>query len=651
MAIVKMNKFTLLSFESQKGKLLEALQGFQGVQFINLQEEGVQEEVEALKGLKKDEIGSSCNEFDESLMKLKFSLDFLQEYSPKKGGIMAMLENKEEIPYETLVEMMNKSDWHDVYLALKEKEVRLNELANEVTKLRTEIATLDKWKAFDAPFKDLKTLKHTSYFLGTVAKQYEDKLLSELKEEVENSYYEVLNRDNQDMYFFCLVNNNEKEKTFEVLKKYGFSSFTLTYDGVPASLINQYSENVESLLKEEQKIKESIKTFNDKREVLQKAFDYYNNLILRFNATENFLKTEKVITICGWNTNETNSELEEIIKKSVGDNYYIAFEAIKDEEIKQVPIKLKNGKFSSAFESLIEMYSMPQYNEVDPTPIMAIFYFVFFGMMLSDAGYGLVIVLASAFALWKVKDEEKRKSFKLFLFAGISTVIWGAIYGGWFGDLLPEYFNIKVPQLLDPAKDITTIFILSLAFGVVHIFIGLGIKGYILIKRGQIKDAIYDVLTWYLTLIGAILMLVGVGGSIGSIMLSVGLLGLLLTQGRTAPTLAGKIGGGIYGVYGITGYLGDVVSYSRLLALGLATGFIANALNLIINLVPSPAKYLLAPFMFIGLHCFNLLINALGSYVHAARLQYLEFFSKFYEGGGKKFSPFKLSDKYIKITK
>ncbi len=146
-------------------------------------------------------------------------------------------------------------------------------------------------------------------------------------------------------------------------------------------------------------------------------------------------------------------------------------------------------------------------------------------------------------------------------------------------------------------------------------------------------------------------MLLSIGGVLGKVLLFGGLIALLLTQGRASESIGGKIGGGVYGVYGITGYLGDIVSYSRLLALGLATGFIANALNLIVNLIPSPFSYIISPILFIGLHLFNLLINALGSYVHAARLQYLEFFSKFYEGGGRKFTPFKLSDIFIKITK
>ncbi|WP_102400524.1 V-type ATP synthase subunit I [Haloimpatiens massiliensis] len=650
MAIVKMNKFTLLTFESQKEKLLEALQNFEGVQFINLQEEQTIEEVEEFKELRRDEVDSKCAEYEENLSKLKFALDFLQGYIPQKSGLKAFLQDKKELSYSGLNSIMEKNSWKETYSNLKEREVKLNTLNNERTKYETEISSLELWRNFDAPFKYLKEFKKTSYFLGSLAKQYEQELTSKFQDEIKYGHLEILNSQSQDIYVFAIVHESETHKAEELLKNYGFSYLALNYEEEPKVLIENYSAKIMEINHEEEIITEEIKKFGNKIEDLQLAYEYYNNLVIRNYASNNFLKTKKIVTICGWNTLDNNSELENTIKKVVGQDYYLEFSQISEEETEKVPIKLKNGGFSSAFESLVEMYSLPLYSEVDPTPILSVFYFIFFGMMLSDAGYGLIMVLASLFAISKVKDPERRKSFKLFFFAGISTMIWGAIYGGWFGDLL-NYFGIKPPMLIDPTKDISQIFILSLAFGVIHVFVGLGIKAYILIRAGKLKDAICDVLTWYLTLIGAILMLVGIGGSLGKWMLIAGLVGLLLTQGRTAPTLGGKIGGGLYGVYGVTGYLGDIVSYSRLLALGLATGFIANALNLIVSLFPVPIKYVLSPILFVGLHLFNLVINALGAYVHAARLQYLEFFGKFYEGGGRKFTPFKLSEEYIKITK
>lgn len=648
MAIVKMNKFTLLAFESEKQSLLKELQSLEGVQFINLQDDELINSKEELQGLKKDDVDSEYVEYEENLSKVRFALDFLKPYIKPQGMIQGLLSGKEEVSYEELKANIETGKWQKVYDFLKEKDNRLNVLSNEKSKLETEIETLNKWVAFDAPLKLIKEFKMAKVFMGTVSKQNEIELVESINNELKESYIEILNRDNQDLYFYIVTTKSEEENVEEIIKKFGFSSFQTTYEESPNELVNKFKEKIIAIDEEEKDITESIANHGTEINTLQMAYDYFNNLVVRKQSVNNFLRTNNVVTICGWVPTELNNNLDNAVKKTVGENYYINFEEVKEEEIEEVPIQLRNNSTIEPFEGLVEMYSLPTYAEVDPTPIISIFYFVFFGMMLSDAGYGLIMVLATAFAIWKGKDEEKKKNYKLFMYAGISTIIWGVIYGSYFGDLLSGF---NIPRLLDPSVDITTIFILSLIFGIVHIFVGLGVKAYMLIKAGKIKDMIYDVVTWYVTLIGGILALLGVGGSLGMIMIAVGLIGLLLTQGRDSETFIGKLGGGVYGVYGITGYVGDVVSYSRLLALGLATGFIANALNLIMDLIPAPFNILTTPLLFVGLHTFNLLINALGSYVHAARLQYLEFFGKFYEGGGKKFSPFKLSNEYIKIKK
>ncbi|MEQ8199504.1 MAG: V-type ATP synthase subunit I, partial [Clostridiaceae bacterium] len=581
----------------------------------------------------------------------RFAMNFIKPYLEKESAVNAFLKEKEEISYDDFLVKIKDSSWETYYKELKEKEERLNEIANAVSKIEMEIASLKKWGKFDAEFEDLKTLKYTSSYLGTIPKIYGEKLLKELNDTEIPLYYEVLNEDNADIFLLLLINNENDAYSGDLLKSMGFSAYQTNCSRSPHEEIRILNASLLKLINEEENIKQSLYSYGDKMQELRIAYEYFNMMMNRSAAAENFLKTEKIIAVSGWSTEESNDKLVELIEETLGNQYYITFMEADEEEMARVPIKLKNGSFSSNFEMITEMYSLPSYLEVDPTPILSVFYFIFFGMMLSDAGYGLLIIAATSLALFKIKDKERRKTFKLFLFAGISTVFWGAVYGSWFGDLFPKYFGINIPYLLDPAGSIMEVFIISLLFGVIHVFVGLGMKGYMLMKAGMVKDAVYDVLTWYATLTGAILMISGLGGSIGKIFLIGGILGLLLTQGRTSPSLGGKIAMGIYGVYGITGYLGDIVSYSRLLALGLATGFIANALNLIINLVPSPVKYIIAPFLFVGLHLFNLLINALGSYVHAARLQYLEFFSKFYDGGGKKFAPFKISDEFIKITK
>jgi V/A-type H+-transporting ATPase subunit I len=227
------------------------------------------------------------------------------------------------------------------------------------------------------------------------------------------------------------------------------------------------------------------------------------------------------------------------------------------------------------------------------------------------------------------------------------------IYGSFFGDLIKV---IADNSILDTTDDLMTILIISIIMGAVQIYFGLAVKGYMLIKDGKPIDAVYDVLTWVAVITGASFLLAGekVGLSAGVINIGkwamiIGMVGLVLTQGRENKSIGGKIGGGLYGLYGVTGYIGDFVSYSRLMALGLAGGFIASAFNTIIRMLPTPYNIFLGVFIFIGAQTFNLLLSALGAYVHSARLQYVEYFSKFYEGGGKAFKAFKPKNQYIKV--
>ena len=316
---------------------------------------------------------------------------------------------------------------------------------------------------------------------------------------------------------------------------------------------------------------------------------------------------------------------------------------------------------------------MPKRYEFDPTGIMAIFYYIFFGMMFSDAGYGLVMTIACAVVLRKFKNMEEglRKSVKMFFFCGISTTFWGAMYGSFFGDAITvigrTFFNAdwKFPALwFDPIQGTNsmTLLMYCFLFGIIHIFVGLGISGYMSIKNGKPLDAVYDVLSWYLLVGGGILallsmdMLKSMTGftlppvflTIGGVCALIGALIILFFSGRGSKPVK-RLLKGIYGVYGVTGYLSDILSYSRLLALGLATGVIAQVFNQIGSMFGGGLGVI--PFIIVFLigHTLNIGINALGAYVHTNRLQFVEFFGKFYEGGGEKFAPFKINTKHYNI--
>lgn len=648
MAIVKMKKFTLFAFEEKREALLKKLQQFGEVQFRDLQEELENEDMNFLKGAAVDK---DILDIETEISKITFSLEFLRPYIKKIGGLKALKNGKKKVSFDELERLVKDINWIKIYEELKDKEERQNILNNEQTKLESEMETLIPWKNFDENLGVLKDFKIAQHFLGSMPIGLKEGFIEEFEREVDNSYVEIINEGRDEVYFLAVTLKDKADQTLEILKKYGFTKATINYNGNPNESIDKIKARILEIQKEREAITKELEQLDSYQNDLELVYEYYYNELIRARAGLSFLKSSKVVAIQGWVTENKSKELEDVTKNVTEGNYYIEIEDIKDGEY--APILLKNNGFVESFESIVGMYSLPNYGEIDPTPIMSVFYLVFFGMMLSDAGYGLIMVIATMITLKFFNiDDNLKKSVKLFFYLGISTLVWGAIYGSWFGDAPITILGMEsIPKLIDPPTEIMKVMALSIILGGVHIFVGLGIKGYILIREKKYLDAIFDVGFWYVTLIGGILFGIGLIPIIAKWMLFGGLIALFVTQGRDADSIGGKIGGGLYGVYGITSYIGDFVSYSRLLALGLATGFISGAFNLMIGLVPSPIKYIVGPIIFVVGHLFNLGINALGAYVHANRLQYLEFFGKFYEGGGKPFEPFNAKSKYVEVIK
>ena len=329
------------------------------------------------------------------------------------------------------------------------------------------------------------------------------------------------------------------------------------------------------------------------------------------------------------------------------------------------PVLLKNNGFVEPFEAVTEMYALPAPHSLDPNPFMAPFFFVFFGMMLSDAGYGLVLaILGLLGAKYLDMGTNGKKLLKMLGYCGISTVFWGALYGSWFGDTIPKvtevFFGnrVQVPMLLDPLTNPMPILIMAFVVGYIHILVGLGLKAYLMIRRGHPVDALFDVGFWYFVLVGLVIfaggqMVIGstLMASIGKWLAIAGAVGLVLTQGRDKKNPIMKLMSGILSLYDITGYFSDLLSYSRIMALGLATGVIAQVVNTMGTL---PGRSIIGAVLFVVIflfgHVLNLAINALGSYVHTSRLQYVEFFGKFFEGGGQAFRPLRPATKYVYVN-
>ncbi len=653
MAIVKINKFMLLAFENQKKSLLEKLQSFQNVQFLDLSKN----ESSELNQLKSDSASSEISEVEGELSKVKFIIELLSTFSEKPKLLKDLKEGKKSYSYDVLEQITSTSHWHEVYSDLKQKDNKINMNHNYITKLKANIEELKPWESLDTSVESINVLKKSKAILGEIPQGNVDSLRLKLEETTKNYYFEVISSIGRNSYIMVIAHNDDLADIEQLLKSSSFSKIDIQCDGVPKEVIKEYKKTIESINTENNFIQEGMKEHVNKLEEYKVVYEYYSSLLLRLKSTENFLKSKNIVAIEGYYPSELHNDFQSTLKSILGDDYYLESESAEGDD---VPVKLKNNKVFESFENITSMYSVPKYKEIDPTPLLAPFYIFFFGMMLSDAGYGLVMFVGTLIALTTFNlDEDTRKSIKMFFLLSISTIFWGIMYGSYFGDF------IKIaPLWMKPDSNVGLLMIVSVVMGLIQIYVGLGIKAYMQIRDKDYFGAFADVGLWYITLTGAIIWALSAFVDLASlgvpaVIIAIakygtiaGMVGIVLTNGRQESSIGGKLGQGFYALYGITSYVGDLVSYTRLAALGLATGFIAYAFNIMVSMVSTSwATIIFGIAIFVVGHVFNLFINALGAYVHTCRLQYLEYFGKFYEGGGTSFEPLKYNSKYFKISK
>lgn len=637
MAIVKMSKFTLLSFESHKEELLKKLHLFGNVEFENLNDS--KEELPFLKSMAAlDEVSN----YEGEVAKANYCIQKLKPFVPKVSMIAGLKEGKKTLSFKELENKVLSFNHNEVYTSLKKLDGELNDINNQRGKIESEIDAIIPYRNIEISIKDVEDFKLVKTFIGFVPLTLKSEALEKLNSSFDSISVEVLSEDKDNVYLVIAVENNNADECEDILRTFNFNKATLNYQSTISEKITSLRNSLDSLNEREGKVKEEIVKLAIHFEKLEEVHEYYSDLVIKSRANENFLKSDNVVVINGWVPTELIGKLEKIVKECTNDNYYIeTVEAEKDDT--EVPIKLKNNKFVSAFEDITSMYALPMYNEIDPTPLLSIFYAIFFGMMVADFGYGFVMLIGTAIALKVFNLEDGTKNFIKFLFyLSFPTIIFGFIYGAGFGDA------IKTPALIDPNTDYNKILVLSLGLGVLQIFVGLSMKAITLIKNGKPLDAFYDSGSWIITLVGLGLWVASVPG--GMWVAIIGMVLIVLTQGRQAPSIGGKLGAGAYALYGITGYVSDLVSYTRLMALGLSGGSIAGAINVILSgLTGNIFGLIIAIILFIGLQIFNLGLGALGAYVHSIRLQYVEYFGKFYEGGGREFKPFTTKNEYINV--
>lgn len=637
MAIVKMKKFKLFALEKDRKSLLKELQKFSYVHFVKTKEDD--------ESLKEIEFNQDMTVIKEKSQKVKWMLNYFSKLFPKDTKKEIDESSVKETLFVLVEQQASKYDFSNDYENLANISGEIDSNKEEIANLETYRKELSKWLNIKESLGNLKAFKTAKFFLGTVVKKNFEPLKDKLRN-FEHTYIEEISDESSQINIMLLTSNTEEKELKNELKTYSFTETNFDFD-------TSFNEEYEKIKNREEELKKANEKLKEKVEKLLKLIpklliqkEYLDNALMRETVVSNFKATDTVNVIEGYIPLDMEEEFKKIVNKNSNKSNYLEItEVDKDDE--EVPILLKNSGITGLFASITQMYALPKYNEIDPTAILSIFYWIFFGMMVADFAYGLILFILSGLALMIGKfDENKRKFLKFFFALSFSTMIWGLLYGSAFGDL------IKLPtQVLDSSKDFMSIFILSIIFGAIHLVIALGIKAYILIKNGHFMDVIYDVFLWYLTLTSLIILLLagrfGLSEFTKNIFIAcavIGMLGIVVFGARDAKTLVGRIGGGLYSLYGITSYIGDFVSYLRLMALGLAGGFIASAINIIVKMLVSKGilGIIVGVVVFTLGQSFNIFLSFLSSYVHTSRLTYVEFFSKFYEGGGKAFKKFRV---------
>ena len=634
-----MKHLRLLGMESEREALLKAMQDMECVEISSI--DGSEEALKSGFAKPDDKALMSAQEASRAYRTALASLD---RFAPEKKG---MFRKRQGVSRAAFFSAESEENARTAAETINKDTRRLGEIESERTKNEALRATLAPWLTVDAPLGGADGA--LAVFFGAAGLNVTDDALKALADSLDGLLtWQQASSDRSLRYLLVMCHGSVKERALSALRDLGFS--TVNFRGMTGTAKENdkaLAENLAALEKERQEIEQRIAGLGGKREALLEASDRAAIALRREEAKSRLVGTDKVFLLEGWLPADRCAEIEKTLE-----SFTCAIETREptEDEYPQVPVQLKNNKLTRPLNMVTEMYSLPAYGTLDPNPLMAPFFILFYGIMMADMGYGLLMMIASVIISKKYRPKgTSGELFSLLGLCGISTFTMGALTGGFFGDFLTQLVAIvspgtvfALPKLFDPLDDLTMILIGSMALGMVQIVTGMAISLIEKCKRKKFLDAFFEEITWWIVFIGIALLALGKGAAVLYVGCALVLLG---------PIVQGKGWGKLTGVFGslynhVTGYFGDILSYTRLMALMLAGSVIAQVFNMLAAMPGNVIAFIIISML--G-NAMNFGLNLLGCYVHDLRLQCLEFFNKFYVDGGKPFRPMTLDTEYVDL--
>ncbi|MBP7051771.1 MAG: V-type ATP synthase subunit I [Phycisphaerae bacterium] len=650
MAITPMAKVMIVSHRSQVSDLLEVLQDAGVFQVLDADEATVSKETPGLAASRE-----RPKDLEELVVRLERGTSFLKEHAAPRKGLASMLAPRPVVGRRSYDEVVSDRDVLKIIDQTDKLQATMEKTRTEIDHTEGVLDLLGPWKTLQTPIEELTRLRHSVCWPGLVPQQHFAEFQAGLLE-MGGAIQQVSTRGTKEACIVVAL-RDQAEQVQKRLRSYEFE--VVNFEGMTGTVAVRVAECEQQLRDLRKRLDECRATAQALAADLLKVeilYDHYRNILGREHARDSVPATEQTMILEGWCREQDYPQLEQLVAR---------FDAatigkIEPAEGEEAPVEIQNRQSVRPFEVVTRLYGMPHHLSVDPTPYLAPFFAIFFGMCIADAGYGLLMLGILAFFIKKMQGDKKL--LVMLALCAVATVVVGALTGGWFGDAIQKFIlrrDANLALAFDPFKAPLVFFGVALGLGYIQLVSGLIIGFAHNLRMRNYVAAAFDQLNWIVLLNSIVVFALGVTGmipsAVGGVFGYVALVaaGTIFLFSHREGGIAARLGMGFYNVFSSIFYLGDVLSYLRLMALGMVGAGLAMAINVIAQVaggIPWIGP-ILAILIFVGGHVFNLILAILSAFVHTLRLQYVEFFPKFLASGGREFVPLAKDYRHIYIEK